>query len=147
MMDERAHERDGPQPAISRHVPHSRQCGSVPLPTTTAATVSRLLAVAGELDSATASMLRRSVDLLIDQGTQLLQLDTSELGHCGAAGLNLFVDYRARLGASGGSLTIVNPTKLLVRLLQITNLEDLLSEPTDRGQATPQTVRLTHSAP
>lgn len=83
----------------------------------------------GELDMATAPGLDSDVRPLAEAGRDLV-VDLAELRFCGCAGLTLFVRWRSRAAAAGGSLCLVAPARIVRRLLTVTGTHDLLLAPT-----------------
>jgi anti-anti-sigma factor len=91
-----------------------------------------VLGVTGELDVLTAPELATIVDAVIDRGHSALVLDLAKCEFLDAAGLGVIATRADRLGRAGTMLTIRSPSAMVIRLLDITDLQDLvhLEQPT-----------------
>ena len=90
------------------------------------------LEVGGELDLATIDALRDHLDVLIEAGTGAVFVDMSLVTFCDSTSLCALVAARQRLDEAHRSLTIVNPSPRVERLIRLAGLGDLLV--TDLGQ-------------
>ena len=70
----------------------------------------------GELDLATAPILRTLGEQQVATGHLQVRLDLSRLGFCDVAGLRALLGAQHRLAAAGGRLVLLRPAPLLVRL-------------------------------
>ena len=84
------------------------------------------LLLSGELDSATAPILRACLANDELHGTVDVEIDLAELTYLDSAGLSLLVQHWRALNASGGSLVVFNPSRMALRLFGITGLTPLL---------------------
>jgi anti-sigma B factor antagonist len=85
------------------------------------------VALAGELDGATAPFLVRT---LVEVNATLegdLVLDITQLSFIDSTGLSVFVSQQKKVSAEGHRFVIYGPTALARRLFQITGLEDVLT--------------------
>lgn len=90
------------------------------------------IALAGELDGATAPFLVRTLIEVNQVLTGDLVLDITQLSFVDSTGLSVFVSQQKQLSAKGRRLVIYGPTAMTRRLFQITGLEDVLTiEPVD----------------
>jgi anti-sigma B factor antagonist len=80
----------------------------------------------GELDASTAPQLAHLLDQLRHDGHHQIALDLSELAFLGAAGLGVFVRTHQELLATGGTLVLTQPTRMVHRILAITGLDAAL---------------------
>ena len=80
----------------------------------------------GELDLATASHLEQRLDRLRRDGHRQLVLDLSELEFLSAAGLTVLLRADQALRALGGRLILTGPTRIVRRVLTITELDATL---------------------
>jgi anti-sigma B factor antagonist len=85
------------------------------------------IAVAGELDLATAPLLGATFHRLNSAQRLHVHLDLSGVSFCDAAGLNAFLAADRLLRASSGRLTLIRPSPQIRRLLTITKLEQILA--------------------
>ena len=85
-----------------------------------------VLAVAGELDVATAPQFRRAVGELMGQGTRHLVLDLGETGFVDSCGLGALLWAEHRLEAVGGGLETVNCAGDVRRAFELAGLDGLL---------------------
>src|ERR1700728_3114668 len=85
-----------------------------------------VVALSGELDSATAPILRACLTSDELHGTADVEIDLAELTYLDSAGLSLLVQQWRALNASGGSLVVFNASPMALRLFGITGLQPLL---------------------
>jgi anti-anti-sigma factor len=87
-----------------------------------------VLRLAGELDLATADQLREEIRTLVGHGSALrvLVLDLAALEFLDATGLSALLEARRKLEASGATLTLRRPRPMVVRMLNLLNLDDAL---------------------
>ena len=80
----------------------------------------------GELDTATAPVLRDCLVHLVNEGAIHLEVDLSELEFIDSTGLTVMMEQWHRLQASGGSLILTSPTPAVLKMIDITNLAQFL---------------------
>lgn len=80
----------------------------------------------GELDTSTAPRLAHLLDQLRHDGHHQIALDLSQLAFFGAAGLRVLVRTHQALRASGDTLVLARPTRMVHRILAITGLDAAL---------------------
>lgn len=84
----------------------------------------------GEVDSSTVNELVSNLDLALRQaGThtaRLLVIDLQELTYFGSAGLNAVLDCHRRGAEEGTSVRLVADNDLVVRPIEVTNLDSVL---------------------
>jgi anti-sigma B factor antagonist len=80
----------------------------------------------GELDASTAPHLEHLLDQLRHDGHHQIALDLSKLAFLGAAGLGVLVRTHHDLLATGGTLVLTRPTRMVQRILAITGLDAAL---------------------
>jgi anti-sigma B factor antagonist len=85
------------------------------------------IAVAGELDLATAPLIGATFNRLDSVQRLHVHLDVSGVSFCDAAGLNAFLAADRLLRASSGRLTLIRPSPQIRRLLTITKLDQILA--------------------
>ena len=102
----------------------SHQALIVELVTDTACADVRLF---GPLDLVSAPALRATLDRLRRDGSQHVMLDLAGLDFVAAIGLCVFVDADQALRAAGGTLTLINPSHMMRRLLSLTELDTVLT--------------------
>ncbi len=110
--------------STSGHEEESRQALIVELITDTARTDVRLF---GSLDLVSAPELCTTLDRLRHDGSQHIVLDLAGLDFVGAIGLGVFVDLDQALRAVGGTLVLINPSRMMRRLLSLTELNAVLT--------------------
>ncbi len=96
----------------------------VELVTDTARTDVRL---SGTLDLVSAPGLCTALDQLRHEGSRHVVLDLAGLDFVSAIGLGVFVDADQALRAAGGTLVLANPSRLMCRLLSLTELDAVLT--------------------
>ncbi|MFC4536889.1 STAS domain-containing protein [Sphaerisporangium dianthi] len=92
-----------------------------------------VLALAGELDLATADILAASAKDLIGRGHTHLVMDVTGLRFCDSTGLEAILDAAERAAQAEGSLRLVSVGGVLRRVLEITRPEHPF-RPDDLGE-------------
>jgi anti-sigma B factor antagonist len=88
------------------------------------------LLLIGELDVASAPVLREALERLQADGHRAVQLNLSALTFLDAAGLSVLADARRQLTDLGGRLTVTAVRGIPLRVLTIcAMLEDLTADP------------------
>ena len=77
----------------------------------------------GELDLSSASDLRERLLDIVSQQTASLILDLSGLRFMDSTGISVLMATERRANLLGGSLSLVNPQKVVARVLQVTSLD------------------------
>ena len=85
------------------------------------------IAVTGELDLATAPLIGNTFDRINGAQPMHVHFDLSGLNFCDAAGLSAFLTADRVLRATGGRLTLIQPSPQTLRLLTITKLDKILT--------------------
>jgi anti-sigma B factor antagonist len=87
-----------------------------------------VLELAGELDVATAELLRERIRDLLGHGTDVhrLVLDLAGLEFLDVTGLGALLEARRKLAALGGTLVLRRPRPMVLRMLSLLKLEDAL---------------------
>jgi anti-anti-sigma factor len=85
-----------------------------------------VLAVSGELDVATAPMLRAHVRFALGGGPARLVLDLAGLGFCDAAGLSVLAMAQNAATRDGASLALAGVPRPVRRLLEMTGMDRTL---------------------
>jgi anti-sigma B factor antagonist len=87
---------------------------------------SATVAVAGEIDLYTAAGLQAEADRALERPVAQLFLDLADVTFCDSQGLAVLVWIDRKARAQGSHLTIVNPTRIVTRVMQITGLDTTL---------------------
>jgi anti-sigma B factor antagonist len=85
------------------------------------------IAVTGELDLATAPMVGDTFHKINSAQPLHVHFDLSGVNFCDAAGLSTFLAADQLLRATGGRLTLIQPSPQIRRLLTITKLDEVLA--------------------
>lgn len=87
-----------------------------------------VLRLAGELDLATADVLRGRLSDVLARGTVVRQLviDLAALEFVDVTGLGTLLDARRKLEPVGGTLTLRGTRPMVVRMLTLLGLDDVL---------------------
>jgi stage II sporulation protein AA (anti-sigma F factor antagonist) len=87
-----------------------------------------VLTLAGELDLATAELLREQVRSLLGRGSDVrhLVLDLSGLTFLDATGVGALLEAHRKLMVLGGALLLRRPRPMVVRMLTLLNLAEAL---------------------
>jgi anti-sigma B factor antagonist len=86
---------------------------------------SLVLRVVGELDLATASVVRDAFESVPLIGQRRVVLDLGALTFISAAGVRVALDAQKRLSRHGGRLVLRGPNPLVVRVLRAAGVEDV----------------------
>jgi len=81
------------------------------------------LALRGELDMYSAPLLERELESAAKRRPQQIVLDLSGLSFMDVSGLRAILDAARRARREGGSLVIANPMPHIVRLLELTAID------------------------
>ena len=84
------------------------------------------VAVRGELDIATRSILDDALTQAIELGASIVLVDLAELSFIDATGLGALVSARNRLLAQSRDLTLRNPSPVITSMIAAIGLTDLL---------------------
>ena len=93
------------------------------------------LAVAGELDIATAPVLRERLGAAVDSGTARIVVDLREVTFMDSIGLAAIVHARSRLRRAGRLALVVAPDSYAELLLEMAGMPRALAIFADRGEA------------
>ncbi|GGJ94972.1 anti-sigma factor antagonist [Pilimelia anulata] len=85
-----------------------------------------VIAVAGELDMATAPQLQEAVTGLVDGGTSRLVFDLGGTSFCDSTGLSVFVRAKNACEAAGGDIRLAAPQRGVQRILEVSGLHEVL---------------------
>jgi len=85
------------------------------------------ITVTGELDLATAPLIDYTFHKIDSAQPLHVHLDLSGVTFCDAAGLSEFLAADRLLRATGGRLTLIQPSPQIRRLLTITKLDEILA--------------------
>jgi anti-sigma B factor antagonist len=86
-----------------------------------------VVTVAGEVDVASAPMLRNRLEEAIERGTPLLVVDLSTVTFIDSTGLGVLIGASKRIDHSGSTMRLVVSEPRILKLFEITGLTDLFS--------------------
>ena len=89
--------------------------------------------IRGELDLATAPLLRDTLGQLIAEGALAILVDAGELEFVDTKGLSALVDAAGELIARGGELSVANVRPAARRLLELTRADWVLAPEEELG--------------
>lgn len=81
----------------------------------------------GELDLATADLLRNELGRLAGNGATLVTLDLADLGFIDSTGLSVLITALKRFREQGGDMALRSPTAGTRKVLEITGLTEVFS--------------------
>ena len=81
----------------------------------------------GDLDLSTADHLQNVLHECVTRGARLTVVHMTALDFLSVAGLNVFVDAHTRLSLSGGRLVLTQPNRCALRLLQVSQLDEIIT--------------------
>lgn len=85
-----------------------------------------VVAVAGELDMATAPQLQTHIAELLEQGRNRLVFDLAEVSFCDSTGLSVFVRAKNNSDETDGSVRLAAPQRGVLRILEVSGLVEVL---------------------
>ncbi|RKR89659.1 anti-anti-sigma factor [Micromonospora pisi] len=85
-----------------------------------------VVAVAGELDMATAPQLQDEITDLLDRGKPRLVFNLAELTFCDSTGLSVFVRAKNSSDEAGGVVRLAAPQRGVLRILEVSGLVEVL---------------------
>lgn len=86
-----------------------------------------ILVVSGELDIASAQLVRRELDQLRHSGCQEVAVDLSEVSFMDAAGVRLLLGARAQAARDGFSVIVAAASRQVCRIFRLTGTDHLLA--------------------
>lgn len=86
-----------------------------------------VIAVAGEVDIATAEILDTEITQVLAGGASRLVLDLSEVAFLDSTGLGVLVKGLKRAREAGGSLAVVVTAERIAKVFRITGLDAVMS--------------------
>jgi anti-sigma B factor antagonist len=93
-----------------------------------------VVVVLGELDMATAPMLRAELRRLVTSGAMAIAVDLDGVGFCDSIGLGVLVGARRRAMEAGGRFVLMTESPRLVKLLGITGLSTIVTVVANRNE-------------
>jgi anti-sigma B factor antagonist len=81
------------------------------------------LSIAGDVDLSNSERLRHVVRCLLATGGDSITLDCAQLAYMDSSTLAILAETAEYTQKRGGTLTIANPSDMLVRLLQLTGID------------------------
>jgi anti-anti-sigma factor len=88
-----------------------------------------LITLAGEIDAATAPLVRDALEGCLRDGITTIDVDLTVLGRCDVSGLDVFLDASRHATATHASLRLHHPPPQTARLLALTGSAPLLLGP------------------
>jgi anti-sigma B factor antagonist len=89
------------------------------------ASASVTLRLSGEIDMCTAELVREAALAAIDRGHTDVHIDMSAVTFMDSTGLNMLLATSRRAEAAGGRLQLVDPTRAVRRVLEVTGVQQL----------------------
>jgi anti-sigma B factor antagonist len=83
------------------------------------------VAVSGEVDVATAPLLRAGLHSVVDEGAGRLRIDLTEVTFIDSAGLGVLIGILKRLRENGGTVELAQLQPGPRKVVEITGLDDL----------------------
>jgi anti-anti-sigma factor len=85
-----------------------------------------VVAVAGELDMATAPQLQVHVTELLERGHNRIVFDLAEVSFCDSTGLSVFVRAQNNCDERDGAIRLATPQRGVLRILEVSGLIEVL---------------------
>lgn len=89
-------------------------------------TAGALLIVEGEIDVASADLLRGTLTRCLLDGFSVIDVDLAEVTFCDSSGLHVFLDISKAAAGVGGVLRLHKPSPMVARLFALTGTGALL---------------------
>jgi anti-sigma B factor antagonist len=86
-----------------------------------------VVVVLGELDMATAPMLRAELRRLVNGGAIDVAVDLDGVGFCDSIGLGVLVGARRRMLEAGGRFALITDSPRLAKLLDVTAVSEIMA--------------------
>ena len=86
----------------------------------------RVLRIRGELDMASRETVEPALNDAAKSGESVI-LDISEMSFCDSSGISMFFALHGKAVAAGGKLTIRDPMPAVRRVIEITNLDSVIT--------------------
>lgn len=83
--------------------------------------------VAGEIDAFTAPMLREELFPLAEEKNKIITVNLKDVSYLDSTGLGVFVGLFKQLKENGGELRLIELSDRLVRLFNITGLNNIMN--------------------
>ena len=87
------------------------------------------LAVAGEIDLATADQLRDAIAQAAAGSRTEVIVDLAEVRFCDSTGIGAIVQARNAAASEGATVQVINPRGPVYRVLEVTGMLDSLTDP------------------
>ncbi|WTW95874.1 STAS domain-containing protein [Streptomycetaceae bacterium NBC_01309] len=89
-------------------------------------TTGALLIVEGEIDVASADLLRGALTRCLLDGSSVIDVDLAGVTFCDSSGLHVFLDISKAAARAGGTLRLHRPSPMVARLFALTGTGALL---------------------
>ena len=83
--------------------------------------------VAGAVDIYTATQFKEPIEKLIEAGTKEIFLDLTDLSYIDSTGIGILIELRKGSMSKNLNMTLINPQKNIVKLLQLTGVDQIFS--------------------
>ena len=83
--------------------------------------------VTGEVDIYTATQFKESIEKLIEANTKDIFLDLTDLSYIDSTGIGILIELRKGSMSRDLNMTLINPQKNVVKLLQLTGVDQIFS--------------------
>ncbi|PID82585.1 MAG: anti-anti-sigma factor [Clostridiales bacterium] len=83
--------------------------------------------VIGEIDINTADEVKEKINSLVDEREDSVLLDMEDVSYIDSTGLGIFIALVKRLKSSGKNLILLNPNRSIVKLFEITGLDQIFT--------------------
>ncbi|WP_195268280.1 STAS domain-containing protein [Eubacterium sp. 1001713B170207_170306_E7] len=83
--------------------------------------------VTGEVDIYTATQFKEPIEKLIQAGTKEIFLDLTNLSYIDSTGIGILIELRKGSMSKGLDMTLINPQKNVVKLLQLTGVDQIFN--------------------
>ena len=94
-----------------------------------------VVSVRGELDLATGPEFERALGALPEAGVESVIVDLTDCSFMDSTGLHLLTRAQERLGDAGGQLAVVSANRSVLRLFQLTELDEVFAIYPSRADA------------
>ena len=83
--------------------------------------------VTGEVDIYTTTQFKEPIEKLIEANTKYIFLDLTDLSYIDSTGIGILIELRKGSMSRDLNMTLINPQKNVVKLLQLTGVDQIFS--------------------
>jgi len=94
--------------------------------TTTSAKRAATVSIRGAVDLASAPGMRDAIRACLHEGSLRISLDMDEVTFIDCSGVGAIIECRSEAGVTGSALSLIRPSRSVLRFMTLTHTDDLL---------------------